>query len=215
MLVDPAALDPAGDRALLLFSGGLDSTLVALLLRERAIPTTALTFAYPNRPRRERAAADRAAAALGFGERVEMPFALGDFRNHRPAWLEHAAAGWIPYRNLIFLAVAAHVALLHGCNLIAAGIRVRDSDVFTDARASHLALIEGLLADSGIPRAARPPRLFLPLIEDDAILARLLKTGARATIEASWTCWHDGDEPCGVCGPCVDRTRRLAAASGS
>ena len=213
MLTDPQALDPARRRAVLLFSGGFDSTLVALLLKQRGIPTVALSVNYGTRPAPERAAAARAAAHLGFAKELSIDVPFGDFRNEPHLWPDQRHEGWFPYRNVIFFGIAAHYAIRERCNVIAAGIRVWD-EAFDDARPGYLQRLESLLQSSGAEQSSQRMTLFLPLVASHELALRALMQGGEvaALLRDTWSCWRSGTAPCGECAPCRDRARFFAEA---
>ena len=205
MIEDPRALDPKSSRAMLLYSGGFDSTLVALLLKQRGIPTVALTVNYTTRPAPEVRSAGLSAAHLGFEKQVGIDLPFGDFRNNPELWPSQRHEAWFPYRNVIFFGVAAHMAIRHQCNVIAAGIRVWDD--FDDASGPYLSSLEELLQHSGSERFSARLALFLPLLasHDRAIEALLEGGEAERILRETWSCWRSGPQPCGQCSPCRDR----------
>ena len=92
-------------RGLLLFSGGIDSTLSALLLKETT-ELVALTVTYPGRPEGEKLAASQLIGELRLDEHVDIaldipltPISLG------------RTLGWVPYRNLVIWSLAAYEAV--------------------------------------------------------------------------------------------------------
>jgi len=87
-------------RGVLLFSGGLDSTLSAITLLNQGTDLIALTIDYPSRPRREDYAARQLAQRLPFSNFIQVNLDTGGplmkcGRTHE------AEGGWIPYRNLL------------------------------------------------------------------------------------------------------------------
>lgn len=213
MLTDPQALDPGQHRAILLFSGGFDSTLVALLLKQRGVATVALSVNYGTRPAPEKEAAARAAAQLGFAKQLFVDLPFGDFRNERHLWPDQRHEGWFPYRNVIFFGIAAHYAVREQCNVIASGIRVWDVG-FDDARPAYLERLEGILQSSGAEQSSHRLTLLLPLVASHDLAMRALTEGGEGEklLRSTWSCWRDGATPCGECAPCLDRNKFLAEA---
>jgi 7-cyano-7-deazaguanine synthase len=191
-------------RAVLLFSGGFDSTLAAVLLRQRRVPTIALTINYGSRPEAEKTVARRLAAQLGFNEHVELPLALKDNRNEPDKWPSTRHEAWFPYRNVIFFGIAAHYAVTQGCNVIAAGIRVWDGPDFDDATRPYLEGLGTLLQMSGSAQHSNRLAFFLPLLDSHAEAEAALASRGEATavLRDSWSCWRNGPDPCGQCAPC-------------
>src|SRR5689334_5830389 len=88
-------------KAILLYSGGFDSTLVALLLKINHISTIGLSINFLSRPRVETATAVRLAPALGFRKYIKFRLPLTDDRNSPEKWASPPYEAWFPYRNLI------------------------------------------------------------------------------------------------------------------
>lgn len=210
MITDPLRL-PSRSRALLLFSGGFDSTLVALLLRQQGIPTVALTVNYNTRPKPERQSAERTLATLAFERHLSLDLPMADFRNEPELWPDQRHEGWFPYRNVIFFGIAAHFAVRHRCNVVAAGIRVWDES-FDDATQLFLGELEAILQHSGSDSTSNRLNLFLPLLATHDLAYQAVLAGGRTEeiLRSTWSCWRNGSAPCGLCAPCRDRERFFA-----
>ncbi|MBI3744633.1 MAG: 7-cyano-7-deazaguanine synthase [Chloroflexi bacterium] len=210
MITDPQALDPGTSRAVLLYSGGFDSTLVALLLKQRRIPTVALAINYPTRPAQEARAAEVSAQHLGFEEQVSFDLALGDFRHNPESWPSAQHEAWFPYRNVTFFGIAAHFAIRHRCNIVAAGIRFWDD--FDDASDAYFTQLEQVLQFAGSEGFSGKLSLFLPLIMDHDQATQAILGGGEVEqlLRGTWSCWRSGPEPCGQCSPCRARNAFLA-----
>jgi len=204
--------------ALVLFSGGKDSTVAltwAVSQHERVV---AASFAVPYRPRREAAAASAVADALNVPlETVPMPFLhdVGSLVTSRVA--RQTATAYVPVRNLVFHAVACHLAQVWSLDVVVAGHITSDATAYADASADYLQAIY-LLAASGsdndylndLHEAANPVRLILPLmgLTDERVVALGARLGA--PLDLSWSCLEDRPSPCGVCVSCRDREAALA-----
>jgi 7-cyano-7-deazaguanine synthase len=198
----------SNERAVLLFSGGFDSTLVGMILKEIGIKTVALSINYLTRPSQERQTSLQLAARLDFESYVELNLPLKDLRLSPAEWPSERYEAWFPYRNVIFFSLAANFAYFHKCSLIASGIREWDSPAYNDSSPQFLAKLEQLLECSGHPDSP-PPGIFLPLLESDA-LARdyLAREGEISQIlKQTRSCWRKSPDPCGECVPCKERAR--------
>ena len=205
MITDPNKLDAAPHRATLLFSGGFDSTLVALLLKQHHIPTIALSFNYLTRPAPEIEVATRASPDLGFERHVTLDLPMGDFRNSPDLWPSKRHEAWFPYRNVTFFGIAAHFAVRHRCDTVAAGIRIWDD--FDDASSAYFRQLELVLQHSGSPEYSGKLSLFLPLIKGHDLAIQALTRGGETErlLRDTWSCWRSAPVPCGECSPCIDR----------
>jgi 7-cyano-7-deazaguanine synthase len=198
---------------LLLFSGGFDSTFVALTLRLAECEVVPLVIDHPNRPAGEIATAERILALLDLEKAIHATLPLSDNRHRPELWLSPRHEGWIAHRNLVFFGLAAHYAVLNGCEIIAAGTRIWDTTAYDDATVDYLSTLERLLANSGAGEPGKfPLELYLPVIgSHDPIKVLLRKMpGALDVLKETWSCWRNEAEPCGQCAPCRTRERFLA-----
>lgn len=110
---------------------------------------------------------------------------------------------YVPFRNGLFLSVAASIALSKGCSVIyygahnddAAGNAYPDcSDVFNQAM--NQAIYEG----SGHQVKIEAP--FVKLSKAEVVRLGL---ELKVPYELTWSCYEGDERPCGVCGTCLDR----------
>jgi 7-cyano-7-deazaguanine synthase len=206
---------PKSDRAVLLFSGGFDSTLVGLVLKSAKVHTIAVTIDYPTRPPGERVRCERLSRALQLDEHITVDIPLVDLRTSENAWQEDKHEAWFPYRNLIFFGVAAHIAHYNSCDTIASGIRVWDSPYYDDATPEYFMSLSHLMEFSGRSSASRKLNLYLPLISSHELAGQALQIDEwRDVLLETWSCWRNGDEPCRTCVPCVSRQRFINEIDG-
>ncbi len=116
---------------------------------------------------------------------------------------------YVPFRNGLFLSVAASIALSNGCSLIYYGAHSDDaagnaypdcSDVFNEAM--NRAIYEG----SGRQLSIKAP--FVGLKKADVVRKGL---ELKVPYELTWSCYEGHDKPCGVCGTCIDRRAAFRA----
>lgn len=110
---------------------------------------------------------------------------------------------YVPFRNGLFLSTAASFALSMDCSVIyygahsddAAGSAYPDcSDVFNQAM--NQAIYEG----SGRQLHVEAP--FINMSKAD-VVKKGLELGV--PYHLTWSCYEGADQPCGVCGTCIDR----------
>lgn len=185
-------------RALVLVSGGLDSAVAyAWCLREGHEPV-ALTFHYPGRPRGE-LIATREIVRGGELHEVDLPF-LRESPDPR------APPGYVPVRNAMYYAIAAHHAQLLGCDLIVGGHHAEDGQHYPDAAAAFFADLERLIARGlWLAPTARAPRLVMPLLALDHAAVVALGRALDVPMSRTWSCYEDGDAACGTCPACLRR----------
>lgn len=215
-------------RAIILLSGGLDSTVAAWLLRPAIEPVLALTVDYGQKAaRRELAAAYQLALKLGVPHRtVFIPFlreaargALTDPRCEIPkpsaadlddtagAASRSAAQVWVPNRNGALIAMAATWAESNDIEHVVCGFNREEAATFPDNSAEFIAATNAALAYSTRNRVT----VLAPTIAMNKAEIVAAGRAAGAPLELCWSCYLAGDTPCGVCESCLRFRRALAA----
>lgn len=197
-------------KALVLLSGGIDSTVATWWAREQGWDLHALTFNYFKRPppeiRATRAIAE--AASLPMTE-VEVPWLreLDDPRHPLLAnpELEEAPYGYVPGRNAIFYSIGAHYAEILGAERLVGGHNGVDPERFPDASAGFFDDLADLLAKGLATRSALAIEQPLHGMEKHEVVALGLEL--EAPMELSWSCYEEGPEPCGACPSCRQRSK--------
>jgi 7-cyano-7-deazaguanine synthase len=183
-----------------LVSGGLDSTLMAVLTKEARIEQLPLFVDYGQRfLSRELAACRRSmrnnhlpkptvANITGFGTLIRS--GLTDRKLHV---VEDA---FTPGRNLLFLLLGAAFAYQVGANAVAIGLLSERTSLFPDQTSGFIIDAQAMLSAC----MGRPVKVLTPLSEftkhDVVSLARKRK------IEGTYSCHMGGQVPCGRCISC-------------
>ncbi len=212
--------------ALVVLSGGLDSTVcMALARRDAGGVPLALTFDYGQRHRVE---LDRAAGVAGHygAEHLVVRLdtsawggsALTDPTIEVPAAADEGSAPgipvtYVPARNSIFLAVALGVAEARDLDAVYLGVNAIDFSGYPDCRPDFIEAFRGV-ARTGQKRGVEgdPIAIVTPLIESTkADIVRLgLELGAPLAL--TWSCYRGEATPCGRCDACALRARGFAEA---
>jgi len=218
---------PVG-RALVLLSGGLDSTVCLAIAVRDALAVTAVTVDYGQRHRVELESAARVAAALGAEQLVVNldlsawgGSALTDDAIPVP---DHAAtpfgdtsqvipSTYVPARNLIFCALACGIAESRGCDSVYLGVNVLDYSGYPDCRPEFVAAFRQAAA-LGLKRGVEghPLEFRTPLIRLSKAEIVSLGVELGAPLELTWSCYRGGAEPCGSCDSCVLRAKGFSEA---
>jgi 7-cyano-7-deazaguanine synthase len=199
-----------------MLSGGLDSATALWWARSEGLEVLPVSVEFGGRPRREHAAVERLAEAAGAGpvERMPMPFVrlAGELPAYRGAG-RPVPYGYIPMRNLLFFTLAAYHADGHGARFVVGGQLKEDAQDFPDASSTYFAQVNDLLKRStnGWSRAG-PPEVLLPLA--GLVKTDVVRQGAKLGVpfELTWSCWLDGERPCGSCVSCKDRAEAFEKA---
>jgi len=220
-------------KAVVLLSGGLDSTTAAAMARREKWELYGLTVKYGQVHQAELAAARRVAAALGFAKHVEMDVNLaafggssllradGPFREIDEIPKDRAldAAGipstYVPARNTVFLSLALGWAEVVGAERIVIGVNALDYSGYPDCRPEFIAAFEylaSLATKAGVE--GRPLRVYAPLLPLSK--AAIIRLGLELGVDYSLThsCYDprpDG-RPCGHCDSCRLRAKGFEEA---
>ena len=216
-----SVVEPASRRAVVLISGGLDSTTVAYLARASGQEIFALSFDYGQRHHRELDAAATVARALQAAEhrvvRIDLA-ALGgsSLTGYGPIPTEPTTGGvpttWVPARNLIFLAVASGYAEILGAGAIYLGVSQVDYSGYPDCREEFVSAYQRAadLASKQFVETGRRIPVIAPLLHLPK--AGIVRLGLALGIDygLTWSCYQGGLSPCGVCDSCRLRAGAFA-----
>ncbi len=209
-----------------LFSGGLDSTTALAWALKRYDRVQALTFDYGQRHRVEVGLARRAARRLGVphavlkvdlrqvgGSALTDPGIALPRSARRPGKPAGPPATYVPFRNGIFLALAAAWAEARGIRDLVCGFHVADSPDYPDTtRAFVKAMEKAVRAGTKAAFGGPAPRIVAPLIGLDK--AGIIRKGLRlgADYAHSVSCYAGAERPCGTCSSCRFRAEAWKAA---
>jgi 7-cyano-7-deazaguanine synthase len=206
-------------KAVVLVSGGLDSTTALAIARSEGYDCYTMSFDYGQRHRSELFAAERTAKAMGaiahkvinLDLRTIGGSALTDDSIAVP---EHETAGipitYVPARNTVFLSIALGWAEVLGAEDIFIGVNAVDFSGYPDCRPEYIAAFEKM-ANLATRAGAEGGQLKIrtPLI--DLTKADIVKLGLGLGVDYSLTvsCYQANDkgEACGKCDSC--RLRKM------
>ena len=224
----PAAPGSAERRvAVLLLSGGLDSTTVLALATSERYDVHALTFRYGQRHEHEVEAARRIAARYGVAKHVVVDIDLrtfggssltGDEPVPKDRDSDTISSGipstYVPARNTIFLSFALAWAEVLGARDIFIGVNALDYSGYPDCRPEYLAAFEKLAAlatRSGV-EGEGAIRIRAPLLH--LAKGEIIELGTRLDVDYSTTtsCYDPAPDgaACGRCDACLLRRRGFA-----
>ena len=207
-------------KALVLFSGGLDSTVLAAQLQAEGIETRLLSIDYGQRHAKELNKAEKIAQASSLPHRIlRLPdlgpllggSSLTDDQVELPEGHyaeESMKATVVPNRNMILLALAGGHALSIGFDTIAYAAHAGDHTIYPDCRPEFADAMEKALglADWQNLYLHRP---FVNFSKEE-----LVRKGNElgAPLELTWSCYAGREKHCGKCGTCVERKEAFALA---
>lgn len=204
--------------ALVIFSGGLDSTVALYWAKENYKSVIALNFAYgSNHQERECAASVRIAEKLGIERiHIDMDFIGKHFSSallggqipegdYDPTNMSSTV---VPFRNGIMLAIAAGIAESRGIDEIILGNHGGDHFIYPDCRPEFISSMSGaIFAGTGYKVTLRSP--FCGDTKAD-----IVNTGHLLGVDfaLTYSCYKGGERHCGVCATCRERKQAFSLA---
>ncbi|EHP70878.1 queuosine biosynthesis protein QueC [Metallosphaera yellowstonensis MK1] len=204
-------------RALVVASGGLDSTVAATKVLREGYEVTLLHFNYHHKAEeKEREAVRRIAEFLhvdlmevntdlfsmvgnatllkGGGEIVK------ERRGEEGAEFAHE---WVPARNSIFFTVALAIAESKGYDAVVSGVNLEEAGAYPDNEMEFVRMFQKLA-----PYAVGPnKRVEILMPVGNLVKHEIVKLGLEigAPLHLTWSCYEGGSKHCGRCGPCYMR----------
>jgi len=220
-------MKPISRRAVILASGGLDSTVTAAIAKQDGCELFFLTLAYGQRHAVEVERARQVADALGVADHLVMNLDLRAIGGSALTGQEAVPkdresnqrsraipATYVPGRNLIFLSIATAHAEVVGASLIYFGANVLDYSGYPDCRPEFIhtfeaAVKEGTKAGTeGISFHIKAPLLMLTKAE---IIRRGIEL--HVPFHLTHSCYDPvGEKACGRCDSCTIRREGFAKA---
>lgn len=208
-------------KPILCLSGGLDS--VACLALEGASKCVFFDYGQAAAPKEYEAAQYYARLFKAPLQVIELPWLAGlskesgliegripvfensadldDFRRTSAS----ASAVWVPARNLVFLAVAAAVAESQGCDTVVLGLNREEGATFPDNSQAFVDSANQVLHFSTLKKV----KVVAPVANlDKRQIVEVLKK-RRVPLEALWSCYLGGAQPCGECESCARFNRAV------
>ncbi|MBQ7564827.1 MAG: 7-cyano-7-deazaguanine synthase QueC [Lachnospiraceae bacterium] len=212
-------------KALVLFSGGLDSSVcLALAVKEYgAGEVLALSIFYGQKHRKELEASEKLAAYYGVkritldlgeifkgssctlleGSEQEIPHEEYGEQLAKTNWAP--VSTYVPFRNGLFLSSAAAIALSSGCEVIYYGAHADDAagNAYPDTSVEF----NSAIADAIHIGSGKALRIAAPFIgrSKSSVVAAGKELGV--PFEMTWSCYEGQEKACGICGTCLDRIR--------
>jgi len=215
--------------AVVLLSGGLDSTVNLKQAVDSGGVSLALTGDYGQRAaRREAAAAAAMCRQLGVRHRlVPLPWlgeichsalvnqsqpiprvGAGQLGDREVVSGETAEAVWVPNRNGILINIAAAYAECLGASSVVVGFNAEEAATFPDNSADFVSA-----ANAALHFSTRG-KVSLLCYTQDLSKADIVRLGreVKAPLPSIWSCYLGGADHCGECESCARLERALRAA---
>lgn len=209
-------------KAVCLLSGGMDSSTLAYVAKDKGYEILALHLNYGQRTERKELACAKKIAGLldakdfleldvgyftrfGASSLTDKTIAVEEFDPARA----HMPNTYVPFRNANLLSIATSFAEARGADAIFIGVQSLDYSGYPDCRPAFIEAFQNVI-NLGTKDTTRIT-LFTPFIRmtKTDILREGMKLGV--PYEHTWSCYRNEGKACGTCGSCHFRKEAFAA----
>jgi len=216
-------------KAVVLLSGGLDSTTVLAIARDAGYASYCLSFKYGQRQAIELEKAKESSAGMGAAEHLVLDIGLDRIggsaltgKMEVPKGRSFAAMEecipqtYVPGRNTIFLAYAMAWAEVVGADDIFIGVNALDYSGYPDCRPEYIDAFEKMarLATRAGTEGKRSLQIHAPLMHSSKKEIIQMGTALGVDYGATHSCYDPGNDgkACGQCDACLLRLKGFAEA---
>ncbi len=217
-------------KAVVLVSGGLDSTTCLAIAKAQGFDLYALTLFYGQRHKVELKAAKKVSKAYGVKKQLELEVPLTAFggssltdnkikvpKTHSVKKIgKGIPSTYVPARNTVFLSLALAWAEVLGAEDIFIGVNALDYSGYPDCRPEFIQAFEklaGLATKKGVEKKWKL-RIHTPLLRMSK--SEIIQAGYLLKVDYSLThsCYDPkpNDKPCGHCDSCLLRAKGFEEA---
>lgn len=219
----------AQTRAIVLLSGGLDSTTALAIARTEHHELYAMSFRYGQRHKIELECAQRVARVLGVSQHVIVDIDLRQFggsaltsdidvpKSRAISDMGHGIpVTYVPARNTVFLSFALAWAETLGAQDIYIGVNALDYSGYPDCRPEYIDAYERManLATKAGVEGKQHLKIHTPLIQ--LTKAQIIQRGLQLGVDYALTssCYDPSavGAPCGACDSCLLRAKGFEEA---
>ena len=210
-------------KAIVLFSGGLDSTTLLYYVKSQKYQPYCLIFDYGQRHRKEIEHAKRLARKLQCEFQVvkialpwqgssllDKTMALPQREQINP---KEIPSTYVPARNIIFLSFAVSWAEALGANAVFIGANAIDYSGYPDCRPKFLQAYQNAIKKGlKIGVQGQGIKIHAPFLRKTK--AQIIRLGMKFKVpyHLTWSCYEGGRAPCGKCDSCLLRRRGFEEA---
>lgn len=207
-------------KALVVCSGGLDSTTAAKVMIDEGYNVTLLHFKYRHRAEGREADSVKSIAAdlkceylivdtsifkdvIGHSKLTDTYTTITSERKGEAG--AEFAHEWVPARNLVFLSIATAIAEAHGYDTIVLGNNLEESGAYPD---NEMIFINKL--NEVLPFATNyQRRVQIEMPVGNLMKHEIVKLGLSndTPLHLTWSCYEGRQHHCGKCGPCYMRKK--------
>lgn len=213
--------------AVVLLSGGLDSSTVLAMAKERGYEVVALSFVYGQKHKKEIDCARKVAKHFRVKEHIVVHLNLGELLASSltrkdmgiPEDRKRAEIGqgipdtYVPGRNIVFLSIASSLAESRGSEAVFIAANAVDFSGYPDCTPEFMqAFQRTLVAGTKAGKEGHAVSVEAPLLKlsKGEIVREALRL--KVPLELTWSCYKGGKKACGRCDSCLLRLEGFEAA---
>jgi len=199
-------------KAICIMSGGMDSTLSACIMQNEGYEIIAVHFNYDQRTQtKELECFENICASLHVKQKyiLDLDFfkqlgasALTDKTIEVPTQgiEEGVPVTYVPFRNGIFLSMAAAIAEKEGAEVIAIGVVEEDSSGYPDCREEYISAMQKAINLGTKDETDIEIKMPLVHLKKSEIVTEALALDV--PLQLTWSCYKNEEKACGVCDSC-------------
>jgi 7-cyano-7-deazaguanine synthase len=215
-------------KAIVILSGGLDSTVCMSVADRENYDIYPITFSYGQRHSREVEQAKKVAEYYGckkhlvldigfFKEIGASALTSEDFEVPTERNLDFMAGEvpitYVPFRNAVFLSMAVGYAEAIGAEKVYIGVNALDYSGYPDCRPEFIhAFQEAVTLGAAAPVKGSPIKIETPLISLSKGDIVRLGIKNKAPLHLTTSCYKGGEKACGLCDSCILRLKGFREA---
>jgi 7-cyano-7-deazaguanine synthase len=212
-------------KAIVLLSGGLDSSVAIYLAKSEGFEVYALSFNYGQKHNKElecaKAIVEKVGAAGHNIVTLQLNLWGGSSLTDSKIEVEDGDVTrtdipqtYVPARNMVFLSVAASYAEAIGAQDIFIGVSEVDYSGYVDCREEFIRSMEQTINKGTVMGAELGKKISIHTPFINKTKAEEIKLGEQLGVDWSltWSCYRGGEKPCGTCDSCLLRAKAFNEA---
>lgn len=211
-------------KAVILLSGGLDSTTAVYLAKSKGYEVYTIAFDYGQRHDKELNLAKEISKKVGAKEHKVVKLnmnawggsALTDENIEVPDFTGEGEipVTYVPARNMIFLSIAASYAEALGAQSIFIGVSEVDYSGYVDCRQEFLDAMEVAINKGTVMGAEEGKKIKIEAPFIDMTKTEEIELGVKLGVDygMTWSCYKGGEKACGICDSCQLRLNAFKKA---
>ena len=209
-------------RCVCIISGGMDSALSAKIAQMEGYEIVAVHFNYGQRTQAKELACFRDVAKSVSAVKnyeIDLPFfedigasALTDKNIDVPTSgiEEGVPVTYVPFRNGIFLSIAAAIAEKHAAVALFIGVVEEDSSGYPDCRETYIHQMQKAINLGTKKETSLEIKMPLVALKKSEIVKKSLELAV--PLAYTWSCYKEEEKACGVCDSCRLRLKGFEEA---